>query len=313
MTKNLYKFYVGIDVAKLKLDVAMSHHDNLFQIGNNEGGFRELVKKLPNKNRTLIVMEASGGYERSVANYLCYKKYNVAIVNAKRVRDFAKASGKLAKTDSIDADAIMSFARALNPLPQPLSTPDEKKRINYLSRRSQLVLMIATEKQHLEQSPEEFHQHITKHIQYLEKELTEIEKTLTELIDKDPELKRKVDRLDEIKGVGKVTAINILLNMPELGRLTPKEVSALAGVAPFNRDSGQMKGKRQIWGGRADVRSALYMAILSACKFNPTIKRFYDRLTQRGKLPKVAMVACMRKLIIIMNAMMRDNSSWQTR
>jgi transposase len=171
--------------------------------------------------------------------------------------------------------------------------------------------MIATEKQHLEQSPEELHHYIDKHIQYLEKELDKMEKTLAELINKDPGLKMKVDRLDEIKGVGKVTAMNVLLHMPELGQLTPKEASALAGVAPFNRDSGQMKGKRQIWGGRAQVRSALYMAVLSACKFNLTIKRFYDRLIKKGKLPKVAMVACMRKLIIIMNAMIRDNSSWQ--
>jgi transposase len=311
MTKKSYKFYVGIDVAKPKLDIAISNNDNLLQMANNEDGFRELVKQLPSKNKTLIVLEASGGYEQSVTNYLRRKRYDVAIVNAKRVRDFAKASGKLAKTDSIDASVIMAFGNAFNPTPQPSPTSDEKERLNYLNRRSQLVLMIATEKQHLEQSPTEFHRHINKHIQYLEKELAKIEEALAELINRDPDLKMKVDRLDEIKGVGKVTAMNVLLHMPELGRLTPKEVSALAGVAPFNKDSGQMKGKRQIWGGRAAVRSALYMAILTARKFNPAIKKFYDRLIQKGKLPKVAMVACMRKLIIIMNAMIRDNSCWQ--
>jgi transposase len=313
MTKKTYKFYVGIDVAKQKLDVAISNRDSLFQIANNKEGFSELVKSLPTKKKTLIVLEASGGYEQSVVNYLQRKMYDVAIVNAKRVRDFAKASGKLAKTDGIDANVIMAFGCTFNPVAQPISTPDEKERLNYLNRRSQIVMMIAKEKQHLEQSPSDFHRHINKHIQYLEKELTKIEETLTELINRDPDLKMQVERLDEIKGVGKVTAMNVLLHMPELGQLTPKEASALAGVAPFNKDSGQMKGKRQIGGGRAPVRSALYMAILSARKFNPVIKKFYDRLIAKGKLAKVAMVACMRKLIIIMNAMMRDNSSWQPR
>src|SRR3990167_1850522 len=311
MTKKSYKFYVGIDVAKHKLDVAMSNHDNMLQIANEEDSFKELVKQLPSKSKTLIVLEASGGYEQLVANYLRRKMYSVAIVNAKRVRDFAKASGKLAKTDSIDANVIMAFAEAFNPAPQQFSTADEKKRLDYLNRRSQLVLMMATEKQHLELSPNEVRHYINKHIQYLEKALMKIEEALSELIDQDPELKEKVDRLDEIKGVGRVTAMNVLLHMPELGRLSPKEVSALAGVAPFNKDSGQMKGKRQIWGGRAPVRSALYMAILTARKFNPAIKKFYDRLIQKGKLPKVAMVACMRKLIIIMIAMMKKGTAWQ--
>lgn len=311
MNKKTYKFYAGIDVAKHKLDIAMSHIQHLAQVPNNEDGLREMVKELPNKKRTLIVLEASGGYEQLTANYLRRKNYNVAIVNAKRVRDFARASGKLAKTDSIDANMIMDFAKAFNPVPQQASSPGETERLNYLNRRTQLVQMIALEKQHLEHSPKEFHGHINKHIQYLKKALSRVEESLEELINKDPDLKNKVEKLDEIKGVGKVTAMNILLHMPELGQLAPKEVSSLAGVAPFNRDSGQMKGKRQIWGGRAPVRSALYMAVLSARKFNPVIKRFYDRLIAKGKLAKVAMVACMRKLIIIMNAMIRDNSSWQ--
>lgn len=311
MSEKSYKFYVGIDVAKLKLDVAMSNQNELFEVANNESGFKELSKRLPSKKHSLIVLEASGGYEQSVANYLRYKKHEVAIVNAKRVRDFAKASGKLAKTDGIDAAVIMRFAKAFNPIPQALAGPDEKERILYLNRRSQVVMMIATEKQHLEQASKDFHRYITKHIEYLEKELSKLEETLEKLIDKDPVLKNKVSRLDEIKGVGKITAMTILLHMPELGRLTPKEASALAGVAPFNKDSGQMKGKRQIGGGRAVVRSALYMSILTARRYNPIIKKFYDRLIERGKLIKVAMVACMRKLLIIMNAMMRDNTPWQ--
>ena len=171
--------------------------------------------------------------------------------------------------------------------------------------------MIANEKQHLEQSPKEFHRHINKHIQYLKKALAKLEIALTDLISKDPILNEKIERLDAIKGVGRVTAMNVLLHMPELGQLTPKAAASLAGVAPFNKDSGQMKGKREIWGGRAPVRSALYMAILSAIRSNSTIKIFYEQLINRGKLPKVAIVACMRKLITMMNAMIRDNSAWQ--
>lgn len=311
MAEALYKFYIGIDVAKIKLDVAMSNSNQLLQVSNNETGLKELVKLLPNKKHSLVVLEASGGYERTAAKYLRSKNFRVAIVNARRVREFAKASGKLAKTDHIDAVVIMNFAKAFEPAPQELVKPEEESRINWLNRRGQLVKVIALEKQHLEKSPPEFYAEIKKHIRFLEKALEKIEFSLKEEVGKDPELQDKVKRLDEIKGVGEVTAMNILIHMPELGQLAPQEASALAGVAPFNKDSGQMKGKRQIRGGRAQVRTALYMAVLTAKRFNPVLKRFYDRLIQKGKLKKVAMVACMRKLIIIMNAMIRDNSSWQ--
>lgn len=311
MADKSYKFYIGIDVSKHKLDILASNCTSLFQVSNNEEGLKGVIKSLPSRKNSLVVLEASGGYEQFAANYLRRKKFNVAVVNAKRVRDFAKASGKLAKTDSIDASVIMAFGKAFNPTPQPPPTTEEEDRLAYLNRRSQLVKMIATEKQHLEQSPQHFHRYIQRHIQHMEKELVIIENSLKEQIQQDDCLKNKVERLDQIKGVGEITAMNILLNMPELGQLTPKEVAALAGVAPFNKDSGQMKGKRQIWGGRAPVRAALYMAILTARKFNPCIKRFYDRLILKGKLKKVAMVACMRKLIVIMNAMMRDNTEWQ--
>jgi transposase len=310
MSDQMYKFYIGIDVSKHKLDVAISDDDCL-QVENSEIGFKELIKKLPNKKRTLITLEASGGYEKLVANYLRHKKFDVAVVNAKRVRDFAKASGKLAKTDHIDANAIRAFAKAFNPKPQSLTTPIEEERVDALNRRGQLIKMITTEKNHLEQASKNYHRSIKKHIQFLEEEVAKIDRSLEEKISEDTELKERVEKLDAIKGVGKITAMNVLLHMPELGQLSAKEASALAGVAPYNHDSGQMKGKRQIRGGRAPVRTALYMAILSARKFNPAIKKFYDRLIQKGKLKKVAMVACMRKLIIIMNAMMRDGSEWK--
>lgn len=312
MIDNSYKFHAGIDVSKNTLDIAVSDNKSLFQFPNNEEGLKNLIKMLPNKKRTLIVLEATGGYEEFAANYLRRKKFSVAVVNAKRVRDFAKASGKLAKTDGIDAKTIMLFGRAFNPTPQPLASEEENQRQKNISRRDQLVRMIAMEKQHLEHAANSVKKLINKHIRYLEKELTLIENLLKDLFNQDAELKDKMERLDEIKGVGEITAMNILIHLPELGKLSHKEISALAGVAPFNKDSGQSKGKREIWGGRAPVRSALYMAALSARKFNPALKKFYDRLIENGKLKKVAIVACMRKLVIIMNAMLRDQTRWKT-
>src|SRR6185437_8096560 len=301
MTDNVYKFHVGIDVSKTTLDVAISNNHSLLQFPNNEEGFKDLNKILPAKKQTLIVLEATGGYEKLAADFLKRNQFAVAIVNAKRVRDFAKASGKLAKTDGIDARTIMMFGKAFNPTPQLLASEEENKRQKNINRRNQLVRMITMEKQHLEHACPTVKKSINRHIRFLEKELEIVEKLLKELFIQDPALKDKLERLDEIKGVGEITAMNILIHLPELGHLSHKEVSALAGVAPFNKDSGQSKGKREIWGGRAPVRSALYMAVLSARKFNPALKRFYNRLIEKGKLKKVALVACMRKLIIIMN------------
>lgn len=311
MTNIPYKCYVGIDVSKATLDVALSNAPALYHVTNNEAGLKTLLTLLPDKKHTLIVMEATGGHEGHAANYLRQQQCNVAIVNAKRVRDFAKASGTLAKTDRLDARVILQYGQTFQPTPQALLSNAEAERQHYLGRRSQLVKMLAMEKQHLEHACDRVKQLIHQHIETLENELALVEKALEGTIAQDSIVKEKIDRLDAIKGVGKVVAMNILIHLPELGTLSPKEASALAGVAPFNKDSGQSKGKREIWGGRAPVRAALYMAILTAVKFNPDLKRFYERLIARGKLKKVAMVACMRKLIIIMNAMLRDGTSWQ--
>lgn len=312
MSKNSYKFYIGIDVSKAKLDVAMGGGKAPLLVLNDPDGLKRLVKQLPTKEESLIILEASGGYEKYAADYLRGEGFKVAIVNPKRVRDFAKAAGKLAKTDCIDAQIIRNFGQTFNPSAQPPLTPAETKRLQTLNRREQLVRMIAIEKQHLETSSDDYKKEIKKHIIFLEKKLELLENKLIELFNQEPILKEKVERLDEIKGVGKITAMNILIHLPELGSLTNKEVAALAGVAPYNRDSGQMSGKRAVWGGRAAVRSALYMAILSAIKFNPAIKHFYQKLLAKGKLKKVAMVACMRKMIITMNAMMRNNMRWDS-
>lgn len=313
MTDNIYKFYVGVDVSKATLDISISNNNSLITFSNDEDGVKKLTKILPAKKHVLVIFEATGGYEKFAANFLRRKGFNVAVVNAKRVRDFAKASGKLAKTDKIDACTIMMFGKVFNPVPQPLSSKDEEERNENIGRRNQLVRMIAMEKQHLEHATDISKKSITKHIHFLEKELKLIETLLKKLFSQDATLKDKIERLDEITGVGEITAMNILIHMPELGSLSHKEASALAGVAPFNKDSGQSKGKRETWGGRAPVRAALYMAVLSAKKFNPALKRFYDRLIAKGKLKKVAIVACMRKLLIIMNAMLRDNTHWEVK
>ncbi len=311
MTKPAYKYYVGIDVAKNKLDVVLSVNNDLLQFSNDLDGFKGLIKKLPSKKNTLIVLEASGGYEKAAANFLQRKGHQVAVVNARRARDFAKASGKLAKTDGIDAKVIMMFGEAFDPIPQALPTKQEETLNAALGRRNQVVKMIAIEKQHIEHAPEEYKKHIKKHLKFLQNELAQIEEKLITEINKDEVLKGQVIQLDEIEGVGQTTAINVLVGLPELGQVTSREISALAGVAPFNKDSGKSKGKREIWGGRPAVRAALYMATLSAKKFNPVIKKFYDRLIAKGKLKKVAIVACMRKLIIYMNAMIKNGTSWR--
>lgn len=311
MTNNVYKFYVGIDVSKSTLDVAISNNSPV-QIPNTKEGLSQLLKILRAKKQTLITLEATGGYEKLAANYLREKKFSVAVVNAKRVRDFAKAGGKLAKTDKIDAHTIMMFGATFNPTPQPLASGERTQLQETINRRAQLVRLITMEKQHLEHASPAFKKPINKHIDYLEKELTKLEQNLKELFDQDHVLKDKLERLDEIKGVGEITAMNILIHLPEIGTLSHKEVSALAGVAPFNKDSGQSKGKREISGGRSPVRAALYMAALAATKFNPAIKVFYDRLIKKGKLKKVALVACMRKLVIVMNAILRDSTKWES-
>ena len=312
MADNVYKFHIGIDVSKSTLDLAVSN-GKAGQFPNTEAGLKALIKELPSKKNSLVILEATGGYEKLAANFLRQKRFYVSVVNAKRVRDFAKASGKFAKTDSIDAKTLLMFGKTFSPPAQPLVSKQEEIRQIYLRRRAQLIRILAMEKQHLEHAADLIKKSIHHHIRSLEKEVDCIEKALKELFDNDPVLKDKCQRLHEIKGVGPITAMQMLIHLPELGQITPKQASALVGVAPFNKDSGASKGKRQILGGRAPARAALYMAVLTAVRFNPTLKKFYDRLIKNGKLKKVAMVACMRKLITIMNAMLRDGTRWETR
>jgi transposase len=313
MTKKCFKFHIGIDISKHKLDVATSRDSTVYTLKNDEAGWQAIIKLIPSKKCSLIVLEATGGYELNVASYLRNKQFKVVVVNPKRVRDFAKACGKLAKTDKIDATMIMRFGQAVNPEPRALLSEVRNTCSKLSTRRSQVVKLIALEKQHFEHALGEQRASIIKHIKFLEDELIEIEKNLLIEFKQDPELKEKAERLQQINGVGFITTVNLITFLPELGTLSSREIAALVGVAPFNRDSGEKVGKRCTWGGRGQIRAVLYMAVLSAKKYNPVIKRFYERLIAQGKVKKVAIVACMRKLIVIINSMIRDGSSWQPR
>jgi transposase len=311
MKEKSYKIYIGIDVSKKFLDIAVNEEDPIYRFENNESGLKKLGMILPADKDCLIVMEATGGYERSCAQWLQKQGVTTSVVNAKRVRDFAKAAGKLAKTDNLDAQIIRKYAIAFKPHAQAPITAAQEVLEENMRRRSQVVKMLATEKQHLEQASQAIIKRIKRHIAVLEKELKEIEAVLAKQVKEEPILQEKIELLEGIKGVGTTTALAVIIGLPELGELGPKQISSLAGLAPFNTDSGQKRGQRRVWGGRSGVRSALYMAILSAVRFNPTIKVFYQRLIANGKKPKVALTACMHKLLVIMNAMIKNKSPWQ--
>lgn len=277
---------MGVDISKLKLDVSISAQKT-FSFENNLEGFKRLLKELKNKSETRVVMEATGGYEKPLAHFLRGQGIAVSIVNAKRVRDYAKALGKLAKNDRIDAEVIRLFAEAVNPQVIATASATQQALDALVRRREQLVKQRAMEKQHLETvSNKEAVRSIKRTIDYLDKEIKRIEQAIKALIDAEPALTEKVERLSAVKGIGDISALTLIADLPELGQLTNKEISALVGVAPFCRDSGTLKGKRTTWGGRAQVRSILYMAALSSVQFNPPIKAFYNRLLKNGKTKK---------------------------
>jgi len=303
--------YVGIDISKARLDV---HHGQTEQTGcyaNDEDGIRQLLQALASAPPRLIVLEATGGLERALVAALLGASLAVAVVNPRQVRDFAKASGRWAKTDRIDAQVLAHFAHAIEPVQRPL--PDEAAQAfaDQLTRRRQLVEMLAMEKTRLKQAPNKLvRKDIKQHIAWLENKLRASDEGLRRAVEESPIWQAQRDLLGEVKGVGEVTVLTLIGALPELGRLDRKQIAALVGVAPFNRDSGTLRGKRTVWGGRAVVRQALYMAVLSAVRFNPVLKAFYTRLRGNGKAAKVALVACMRKLLTILNAMVRDGRRW---
>ena len=303
--------YVGIDVAKNRLDIAMRPSGECKQVGNDERGIRYVVSRLRKVRPTLGILEATGGLEQPVAAALALAGLPVAVVNPRQVRDLAKAVGKLAKTDTLDAKVLAHFAEAVRPEPRPL--PDEQAQLlsATLLRRRQILAMITSEENRLSTAPKPIRRRIEVHLRWLKQELKRTNEELEQIVQESPIWREKAALLRSVPGVGPTLSVTLLAELPELEHLNRKKLAALVGVAPVNRDSGTLRGVRTIWGGRSGVRTVLYMATLCAVRFNSTIKVFYERLRAKGKPKKVALTACMRKLLTILGAMLRNRTPWQ--
>lgn len=301
--------FAGIDVSKARLDTAISSREAWSET-NDEAGIRALGQRLRAAAPELVVLEATGGFETAVAAALGRLGLPVVIVNPRQVRDFARATGQLAKTDRIDARALALFAERVRPTPRPLPEEDAQELDALLTRRRQLIEMLTAEKNRFGAAPMVLRKGIREHIRYLERQLRGVDTEISERIQQSPLWRAKEDLLRSVPGVGAVLSRTLIAELPELGRLSHKQIAALVGVAPLARDSGTWRGKRLVWGGRAPVRACLYMAALVASRQNPVIRAFYLRLRASGKPPKVALTACMRKLLVILNAMVRANSAW---
>jgi transposase len=304
--------FVGIDVSKLELELHVLPTNTHVVFANTDDGIALLIDFLKPLCPARVVLEATGGVEMAVVNALAAKKLPVVVVNARQVRDFAKAIGKLAKTDRIDAQVIAHFAEAVRPQVRPLKDEQTQKLHALNMRRRQLVQMINAEQNRLGSAPKWTRKTIQSHIAWLKKALVKLDKEISDFIKGSPIWREKDAILQSFKGVGAVTSSTLLAAVPELGTIPSKQLSALIGVAPLNRDSGLFRGKRAVWGGRENVRSVLYMAAMTAIRFNPVIKAFYNRLRDAGKPHKVAITACMRKMLVILNAMIKNGTYWQT-
>ena len=302
--------HVGIDVAKAVLDIVVRPTGETWQVPNDEAGVTALVERLRNLDTILVVCEATGGFEQPMVAALAAAGIPVVIVNPRQVRDFARSTGQLAKTDRIDAGILALFAERVQPEPRPL--PDAAAQLfdALLTRRRQLLEMLVAEKNRLGFAPPALRAGIRRHIRWLERQLDDVTRTLASAIEASPVWRAKDNLLRSVPGIGPIVSATLVGELPELGTLTHKQIATLAGLAPLARDSGTLRGKRMVWGGRAPVRSALYMAALCGRRWNPQLRQFYDRLIARGKPKKVALIACARKLLTILNAMARDNQPW---
>jgi transposase len=303
--------FVGIDVSKDRLDVAVRPSGERFVFDNNDPGVEALIKKLAEISPTLVVLEATGRYHRLALGQLLGAGLPAIAINPKQGRDFARALGLLAKTDRIDAAVLAEFAEKVRPEVRTIADEDTQQLEAVCTRRRQLVLMLTAEKNRYPLASRAVRPKIKKHIHWLEAELEELDEELKNRIRSSPAWREKEDLLSSFKGVGNVTSHSMLAYLPELGRLDRRQIAAIVGVAPFNQDSGKRRGQRHIHGGRRRLRNVLYMTTLVAIRHNPTIREFHQRLIKAGKLPKVAIVACMRKLLTILNAMLRSKSRWQ--
>ena len=302
--------FVGIDVSKERLDVAIRPSSERESVTNDEAGIEALIQRLRKIQASVIVLEATGGFERSVTRALTSAELAVVVVNPRQVRDFAKATGQLAKTDSIDAEVLARFAEAVRPALRPLPDEVSLELRALIARRRQITEMIVAERNRLSKASKLLRKRIEVHIRWLEAELQRADKDLDQSIRQSPIWQENQDLLQSVPGVGPVISRTLIGELPELGQLNRKQIAALVGIAPLNRDSGTFRGRRTIWGGRASVRAVLYMAALVASRRNTVIRAFYTRLRNAGKAPKVALVACMRKLLTILNAMIKHKTRW---
>ena len=302
--------FVGIDVSKEWLDVAQHIGEEVWRFTNDEPGIARLVAHIQPLDPRLVVLEATGGFEFPAAAALAAAGIPVVIANPRQTRDFAKSTGRLAKTDSIDALGLALFAARVRPEVRELPSEEARALEAVVARRRQIIDMITAEKNRLGFALKPVQKGIQKHIHWLERQLQDVDQDLDSMIRNGPLWAAKSDLLQSVPKVGPNLSRTLIAELPELGRLSHKQIAALVGVAPLARDSGKMRGKRMIWGGRATVRSALYLSVWSAAKWNPVIRLFHDRLRAKGKPGKVAQVACMRKLLTILNAMVRDGRPW---
>ena len=311
MNEMIVEKFVGIDVSKSTLDVCIEPAVQTLHVAYDEAGIKQIAVRLKEVNPTLIVMEATGGLEVRIATELASQGLPVAVINPRQARDFAKATGQLAKTDQVDAAMLAAFAQAIRPQVHPLKDADTRALDDMVTRRRQLIDMRVQETLRLGTAASKpLEKSLNKHIVWLDKRIAEIDTDLTNRLRKSDVWRTKDNLLRGIPGVGPVTTLTMLAKCPELGLLNRREIAALTGVAPLANDSGKHRGKRFIWGGRADVRAVLYMAAISAIQHNDAIKAFAERLKKAGKLPKVVIVACMRKLLTIMNSMLKNNTPW---
>ncbi len=303
--------YVGIDVAKAQLDVAVRPTDDRWEVSHDDAGVRQLVSRLKAIEPAMVLLEASGGLELPLVAALAAHSVPVVVVNPRQVRDFARATGKLAKTDTLDAAVLAHFAEAVRPPVRPLRDAETQALNSLAARRHQVMTMLVSEKNRLSSATTvAVRPRIEAHIAWLERELDDLDEGLRQTLRQSPVWRDKDDLLRTVPGVGEQVSLSLLAYLPELGTLDRREIAALVGVAPFNRDSGTLRGKRTVWGGRARVRAALYMGALVASRFNPLIRDFYQRLLAAGKPKKLALTACMRKLLVILNSMLKHRSPW---
>jgi transposase len=309
--EEVHMSFVGIDVSKLQLDIAVRPEGKRWSTGNTEAEIAKVVEMLTGVSPQVIVVEATGGMEMPLVAALGQACLPVVVVNPRQVRDFAKAMGRLAKTDRIDAEVLAHFGEAVKPEVRLLKDEDTQVLTALVTRRRQVIDMLTAEKNRLGISPKVVRKDIQKHIDWLQKRLEDMDRNLDSAIRNSPAWREKDDLLRSVPGVGQVLSVSLITGLPELGTLSRRQIAALVGVAPLNRDSGLFRGKRTVWGGRAHLRAVLYMAVLSASRANPTISIFYRRLIEAGKKPKVALTACMRKLLGILNAIVKNRTPWQ--